>query len=739
MRDEAKEKPGAEPGVRSGAGKGAGTGSGEGSGPAAGKATGPAAARPVAKGAGPAAEEAVVKAVARAAGKGAGPADKLVVRGTAAPRVAKAAAAKAEPANAKAGSVKTDPGKTKPGTAEPGKTKPEKAVAGKAEPAKAGSGGGAMSDAEAEYRELVRLAYFVLPGKRKRIYRLALARRIVERTAGWGPGRGLGRDRGRTRRRTRVLREAMHPSRRRQIGLGPWLRSMPAWLPDPSLTAMLSNLEPRIRLAYVLLYVAGLPRYEVRDQLAELRVPEPWAAIRAAQEQHRTMAGRDADRPAAERGGSPPGAVRRRGTDPFAPPRAGSLRGGRPPIPVSVAVALTVVLSGALVASETGAAGRLFGGTSSAEAHGLRMVYAPSDAWRRAPHSLDVWPARGDLARDKAFVARALGAWAAAAKAGRTGPGGRGDPQLLYAGRVDGRPVALMRRGDRVARYTGADDRLTVVPAGTDPSAPMAVGGGRYLLAPWDRAETLSRVRVVAPDGLTPPLPPRTRCGRGPVLHLENGQGARTVGEFGGARPVVLLHHSPKHAVAPPPKKPAAGAGHAPATTPARPARPAAETAKPAKPARLSKKALAVWERVACLTRPDTGRPLAQATAWEFWSGTLPRGGGRARWVCTGVSTPATGGGAPAPAPATGQAVLLTSKAAQPTGRCDPRRPVAGTWRRSAQGEWHYVAAAARGLTPKAKGPFEVSEVESRLLHAAPPDPARRPNRPVTLTARPSP
>jgi hypothetical protein len=39
------------------------------------------------------------------------------------------------------------------------------------------------TDAEAEYRELVQLAYFVLPGKGKRIYRLALARRIVESMA----------------------------------------------------------------------------------------------------------------------------------------------------------------------------------------------------------------------------------------------------------------------------------------------------------------------------------------------------------------------------------------------------------------------------------------------------------------------------------------------------------------------------------------------------------------------------
>jgi hypothetical protein len=480
-----------------------------------------------------------------------------------------------------------------------------------------------------------------------------------------------------------------------------------------------------------------MPRYAVRDQLSELRVTGPWAVIRAAEERHREAAsapsGRGAGRTAAlERGGPPSTVPRRRGTDPFAPPRALSAR-GRTPIPIGVAVALTAVLIGALVASETGAAGRLLGGTSSAEAHGLRMVSAAADAWRRAPHSLDVWPARGGLTRDKAFLDRALHAWAAAGKAGRTGPDGGGDPQLLFAGRVDGRPVALMRRGDRVGRYTGADDRLVVSSAGTDPSRPMAVGGGRYLLAPWDRAETLAGVRVVTQEGVTAPLPSRTRCGRGPVLNLESDDGARTVGEFGGPRPVVLVHRSPKAAIAASAKK---GAAKKPAkaATPPKPPKPAkpAKAAKAGKPVRLSAEALEVWERVACLTPVEHGRSVTEATAWEFWSGTLPRGGGRAQWVCTSMAARGSGGGA------AGQSALLTRQAVHATGPCDPQRPVAGTWRRSAQGEWHYLAAAARGLTPQAKGPFRSGTVDSRLLHATPPAPEQRPARPVTLTARPS-
>ncbi|GAA2416926.1 hypothetical protein GCM10010191_29210 [Actinomadura vinacea] len=584
---------------------------------------------------------------------------------------------------------------------------------------------------DAEYRELVRLAYFILPGKGKRTYRLALARRIVDRAGGHALGFGLGRHRGRAWRRTRVLRHAMRPRRRWQIGLRPWLRSMPARLPDPSLTAMLSTLEPRIRVAYVLLYVAELPRFAVRDQLVALRVRDPWLVIEAAEERAREAArkasrrtggrGAAAERAAVpEQNALPPGTPRRAagpragsskgGGDPFAPPRPRPAR-GRTPIPIGVAVALTAVLAGALVVSETGGAGRFPGGTSSADAQNPPLVSAAPDAWRRAPRSLDVWPARGDLAGDRAFTARASRAWAAAAKAGRVAPGG--DPQLLFAGRVDGRPVALLRHGDRVGRFTGADGRLAVSTAGTDPSAPIAAGDGRYLLAPWDGAETLTGAEMAVREGLTEPVRPRSRCGRGPLLHLTSDGDTRTVGEFGGARPAVLVHRSPEHTV-PAPGKP--GKKRAPA--------------KPATPARLKGAALGVWERVACLT-PQEARPIAEAMAWEFWSGTLPRGGGRAQWVCTGM-TLAGGGG-----PASGQSVLLDRKGAYGTGACDTRRPVAGAWRRSAQGEWHYLAASARGLEPQAKGPFVTSAVNSRLLHATPSGPKRRPSGPVTLTARP--
>ncbi|WP_460365488.1 hypothetical protein, partial [Actinocorallia lasiicapitis] len=66
-----------------------------------------------------------------------------------------------------------------------------------------------MSDmaAEKRYRELVRVAYLILPGEGSREVRLAMARRIVDRNL---PRRPVG-GRAYTEARSRVLRQAMQP------------------------------------------------------------------------------------------------------------------------------------------------------------------------------------------------------------------------------------------------------------------------------------------------------------------------------------------------------------------------------------------------------------------------------------------------------------------------------------------------------------------------------------------------
>ncbi|WP_433462522.1 hypothetical protein [Spirillospora sp. CA-128828] len=507
-----------------------------------------------------------------------------------------------------------------------------------------------MPPAKSAYGDLVRIAYFVLPGRGKRVYRLAIARRIVDTSA-----RGA-RDRsavGHARRRTRVLRRALRPSRRLQIGLGPWLRALPARLPDPALTAALSKLEPHVRLAYVLRTVEGLPRYAVRDQLIELRVRDPWSAIRAAE--------------AVE---VPP--LRRE--DRFEPALLRPVR-NRSVLPLATAALLTVALAAALVLTERS-------GPPEASARVLRLVAAAPDAWTRGARTLDAWPARGDLARDRAFTGRAAGAWAAV-------PGGRraggGTAQLLFAGHLDGAALAVMRSGGLLARY--ASGRLDVVTAGADPSAPIALGGGRYLLAPWEtRPETLAGQRLAVSDGVTVPVRPGTGCGRGPLFHL----GSRTVGDLGGPRGTVLTYHSPAH-------------------------RPGAD-----RPARLGQTAREFWNRLACAT-PRPAPAVSEALAFDFWSGRLPHGGPSADWVCTRLTY--AGGDTAA------FATLLGAEDVA-TGACDARRPVSGTWWRAPSRRRYYVAAAGRGLVPHADG-VRRPTTRNRLLVAT-----GAPDGPVRLTAR---
>nr|WP_131743015.1 hypothetical protein [Actinomadura roseirufa] len=173
------------------------------------------------------------------------------------------------------------------------------------------------------------MAYFVLPGRGKRSHRLAIARRIVDGTA--------RRDRSPTafaRRRTRVLRRAMRPSRRLQLGLGPWLRALPPRLPDPALIGVLSRLDPHVRVAYVLRHVERMPRYAVRDQLAELRVRDPWRVIDAAD-------ALEVPRP--------------RRPERFEPVLLRPVR-NRSLLPLGTAAALTAALVGALVVTESGGA-----------------------------------------------------------------------------------------------------------------------------------------------------------------------------------------------------------------------------------------------------------------------------------------------------------------------------------------------------------------------------------------------
>ncbi|MBW8485418.1 hypothetical protein [Actinomadura parmotrematis] len=523
----------------------------------------------------------------------------------------------------------------------------------------------------AHYCDLVWLAYFVLPGEGPRRVRLATARRIVDGAHGTRFG-------GDERRRAKVLRKAMRPPRRLRAGLGPWLRALPAGLPDAALTAALAPLAPDERAAYALLRIAGMPRYLVRDQLAGLGVRAPWPAIEAAEALPATPV---------------------RLPEPFDPAQLRPVR-RRSPIPMAAAGLLTAALVGALVVTESGET--LLGGGRAASAVDLRLATAAPGAWRHGAHSLDDWPARGDLAADRAFTTAALDAWGEAAPALRPRQGDR--VQLLYAGRVAGAPVAVLRDGDRIARFGGAPASLRVTAAGAGADAPVALGGGRYLLAPWDASAARPGGRPVrVAGGVTAPVVPATPCRRGPLLDLKGTGGARTIGDLGGPRPAVLAYHSPDHRA------------------------PAGEPADSARPGVLPAAGRRLWDRLGCLM-PQPGRPVVEAMAWDFWTGRLPHGGKGADWVCT--RTTFAGGGTAT------QSSLLTGAGRLATGGCDDRRPVAGTWWRSPAGRWYYLAASGRGLEPAAGGQVRRPKVAKRLLVATAPDPRTRPRQAVLPTVR---
>jgi hypothetical protein len=423
---------------------------------------------------------------------------------------------------------------------------------------------------ERRYRDLVRLAYLILPGNGRRIYRLAIAQRIVD---GCVPRGG----RSYARMRTRVLKRAVRPGWRLRIGLRPWLRALPGRLPDPALTMALAEVDPYLRVAFVLREVEGMPRYAVRDQLIELGVRDPVAVLEAAERlpDVQRLLGGTVD------------------IGPVRPVRH------RSRLPLVVAGALTLLLMGSLVALDSGGPAR------RAQARQDQLLVVSADAWAKASErTLDVWPTRGDLVEDTTFTKRALRAWETSAGGARGGPRGG---QLLFAGRVgdsaDSKDpaVALVRREDLVVRYTEPGGKVEVLRAGGAEEV-LGLGGGRYLVAPWVRTvQWADGDAVSVRDGVSAPVSVRSQCGRGALMRVEGERGASVLADLGGAELVPLRYRSPL---------------------------------EPKGTAAVSAAGSRVWERLACaLPAPD--KTLAGAVAWEFWAGELPAERRTARWVCT--------------------------------------------------------------------------------------------------------
>ncbi|MEV0628672.1 hypothetical protein [Nonomuraea wenchangensis] len=507
------------------------------------------------------------------------------------------------------------------------------------------------------YRDLVWLAYLVLPPSAGEERRLVLAHRL----AAAGLARHRGRDQARLRRT--VLRRAL------RARIPPWsgrftrLEVVPAVTrgTDAAFTEELMALRPAARAAYALLRLEGRPAGEVAAILAGARVSDPEGALAEVA----ALEGRFGDGAAAMfRPSSDPTLARCYGRLPGGRPRAGLVAGA---VAAALAAAVAVpLLPGAPEVVAVGVAG---------DRPGPAAVSAAPDAWRRSTKlDLSTWEPRGALTGDAALVARALRAW------------GRPTGQLLYAGRVDGATVVLARDGEQVARYTeaGGPGRLEVFPAprarpgGAPPLTLRATAAGsRYLVPPWVREMSAAPLSGRSPvwrpvgieDGVTAPVPAAGgRCHRGPVLRLRAPEIAPGV-------PYTMLDLG----------------GISPAEARYRPPGPAKAGARDG---------FGVWKGLGCAVEWPAGGAEA-ATAWEFWRGALPEGA-RGRWICLRLAD-ARGG-------SVARGVLFTTHggrtSAQRTGDragtwdCSRLRRdvVAGAWWRAPSGRHYYVAAGSRGV-----------------------------------------
>ncbi|MCK2219372.1 hypothetical protein MF672_037085 [Actinomadura sp. ATCC 31491] len=310
------------------------------------------------------------------------------------------------------------------------------------------------------------------------------------------------------------------------------------------------------------------------------------------------------------------------------------------------------------------------------------MASAAPGAWRGSTElDLSTWAARG-ASRDSALVGRALRAW------------GRAAGQLLYAGKVDGAAVVLVRDGRQVARYTeaGGPGRLEVFPAprtkpdGTSPlKLRTTAAGSRYLLPPWVREVSAAPLagaapawrRVAVKGGVTAPVKAAAgaRCWQGPVLRLR-------APEIAHGMPYTMLDLgdlSLANAYYQPPP-PAEINRYGPSELDVVPG------------------GFTAWKGLGCAIDRPHGEYEA-ATAWEFWSGTLPEGV-RGRWICLRL-TDVEGGSLV-------RGVLFgthggRTTAQQTGGRSGTwdcsrlrRDVVAGAWWRAPSGRHYYVAAGSR-------------------------------------------
>ncbi|MFI6320004.1 hypothetical protein ACIBG8_20880 [Nonomuraea sp. NPDC050556] len=495
------------------------------------------------------------------------------------------------------------------------------------------------------YRDLVWLAYLVLPVTLGEQRRLVLAHRLAAAALS-----GASRDPVRLRQTflRRLLRTRIWPwsGRLALVDVEPAVtRSAEA-----DFTAALHRLSPQVRAAYVLLTLEERPPEQVQEILTGAGVPDAQHVV------YQVSRLEPLRRPAAD-----PNLARMYGRRPVRPSR-------KVVVGVAACALAALFVVPKLDLSRPGMA---------VTPRQAEPSVAAAGAWRTSTDlDLTTWAPRGSLVGDRALVKRALAAWRQA--------------QLIYAGRVDGAQVVLLRAPSLVARYTedGGRPTLEVMPeprSKPDGASPLKLrttaAGSRYLLPPWVREFSIASLTGSSPHwrkgrskgGVTEPIPAAASkgCWRGPVVRLRAPEIAHglpyTMIDF-GRLVMANAYYQP-----PPPAEINRYGPNELDTVPG---------------------GFEVWKRLGCALDRPSGE-IQAATAWEFWAGQLPEGVA-GRWVCLRL-TDATGGSS-----ITG--VLLTRTAATITGTrtntwdCSrlSRDIVAGTWWRGPSGKRHYVAAGSR-------------------------------------------
>ncbi|MFI6290633.1 hypothetical protein ACIBEJ_03570 [Nonomuraea sp. NPDC050790] len=275
------------------------------------------------------------------------------------------------------------------------------------------------------YRDLVLLGYLALPATGGEDRRLAWAHRLAAAVV----ARHGRLDEAALRRLflRRVLRLRLMPWSGR---LGP-VEIVPAVVSraDVVLLRELNGLTAAGRAAYAMLLLEGRPAAEVVEILAGAGAADPGGALaeaRAVEHEHGVLA-----------------------LDPTV-----ARVYGRPLRRARVAFAALLLLGAvAVTAPEVGSGGPV-------SAAPLPVERARPGAWRAGTDlTLSTWPPRGSLTDDIELVRQAQRAW------------GSGPAQLIYAGELDGHRIVLLRRHDRIARYTVTTGETPTRPSPTRPGS----------------------------------------------------------------------------------------------------------------------------------------------------------------------------------------------------------------------------------------------------------------------------